>query len=217
MPRKNAAIRRKVRPTTFELPDGAGVSTLHDHKRRRRPEPQGSGQTRARGETAPWRIAYALIRAAVNPLHPVPQNGLAIAQARFVNGRRRSLLLQPRVISRRRRHGRRRGTCRRHKGPAAEAQDRSSGKAWIKSFHILSPGAEAAHLRAAAFLNWPAMIAFSRHGLAARAFHGRIWSGVSLGEPLPLASALLISATTRRDSGTCSPWRSAISAISPCR
>ena len=39
----------------------------------------------------------------------------------------------------------------------------------------------------------------------------------SSGEPLPATSALLISATMRRDSGTCSPWRSAISVMTPCR
>jgi len=72
----------------------------------------------------------------VNPLHAVSDDRLAIAQPRFMDGRcGGSLLLQPRVISRRRRHGRRRGTCRRHKGPAAESHKR---KPWIKSFHVIS-------------------------------------------------------------------------------
>ena len=47
--------------------------------------------------------------------------------------------------------------------------------------------------------------------------YGRICSGVSPGEPLPAASALLISATIRRDNGTCSPCRSAIPVMTPCR
>src|SRR5258705_13381895 len=81
-----------------------------------------------------------LMRAAVNPLHAVPEIRLAIAQPRFIKGRCGSLLLQPRIISRRRRHGRRRGVCRRHKGPAAESHKRSNGSAWIKSSHVVSPG-----------------------------------------------------------------------------
>ena len=45
----------------------------------------------------------------------------------------------------------------------------------------------------------------------------RICSGVSFGEPLPLASALLISVTIRRDNGTCSPCLSALNhRSSPC-
>jgi len=37
------------------------------------------------------------MRAAVNPLHAVPENGLRIAQPRFINGRcGGSLFLQPR-------------------------------------------------------------------------------------------------------------------------
>jgi hypothetical protein len=92
-------------------------------------------------------INNALMRTVVNPLHAVPENRLAIAQPRFMDGRcGGSLLLQPRVISRRRRHGRRRGTCRRHKGPAAESHKRSSGKPWIKSFHVVSPGTVAAQV-----------------------------------------------------------------------
>ena len=50
-----------------------------------------------------------------------------------------------------------------------------------------------------------------------RRFQDRICSGVSLGEPCPAASALLISVTTRRDSGTSSPRRSAIAVMTPCR
>jgi hypothetical protein len=46
---------------------------------------------------------------------------------------------------------------------------------------------------------------------------GRIWSGVNRGEPLPAASALLINATMRRESGACSPRRSAIPVMTPCR
>ena len=45
----------------------------------------------------------------------------------------------------------------------------------------------------------------------------RICSGVSLGEPFLSASARLISATMRRDNGTCSPRRSAISVMTPWR
>ncbi len=75
-------------------------------------------------------IDNALMRAVVNPLYAVRVNRLAIAQPRFINGRcGGSLLLQPRVISRRRRHGRRRCPCRRHDGPAAESHKRSNGKA----------------------------------------------------------------------------------------
>lgn len=50
-----------------------------------------------------------------------------------------------------------------------------------------------------------------------KATYGRICSGVSPGAPLPAASALLISSTTRRDNGTCKPRRSAISVMTPCR
>jgi hypothetical protein len=50
-----------------------------------------------------------------------------------------------------------------------------------------------------------------------RGFYGRICSGVSFGEPLPETSAHLISSTTRRDNGTFSPCRSAISVMTPCR
>jgi hypothetical protein len=92
------------------------------------------------------------MRAAMNPLHMAPGHRSAIAYGRFVIGPRRSLLLQPRVISRRRRHGRRRGACRHHKGPAAEGHKRSNGKAWIKSLHVVFPGTVAAQLRTAA---WP--------------------------------------------------------------
>ncbi len=92
-------------------------------------------------------INNALMRTVVNPLHAVPENRLAIAQPRFMDGRcGGSLLLQPRVISRRRRHGRRRGTCRHHNGPAAESHKR---KPWIKSFHVVSPGTVEAQLRTA--------------------------------------------------------------------
>src|SRR5258706_7117804 len=92
-------------------------------------------------------INNALMRTVVNPLHAVPENRLAIAQPRFMDGRcGGSLLLQPRVISRRRRHGRRRGACRHHNGPAAESHKRSNGQPWIKSFHVVSPGTVAAQM-----------------------------------------------------------------------
>src|ERR1700692_2800630 len=45
----------------------------------------------------------------------------------------------------------------------------------------------------------------------------RTCSGVSPGEPFLSPSARLISATMRRDNGTCSPRRSAISVMTPWR
>ena len=61
----------------------------------------------------------------------------------FINDpRSRSpLLLQPRIISRRRRDGRRRGSCRHHRGPAAERHRSGDGAACVKSFHIVPPPA----------------------------------------------------------------------------
>jgi hypothetical protein len=99
--------------------------------------------------TVPIACWIASMRAAMNPLHAVPENRLAIARPRFINGRCGSLLLQPRVISRRRYHGRRRGTRRQQRRPAAEAHKRSNGKTCVKSFHVVSPGLVTAPARTA--------------------------------------------------------------------
>jgi hypothetical protein len=140
---------------------------------------------------------------------------------------RRVLLLQSRVIARRWCHRRWRCVRRRHASPESECRPYHGGSC-AKSFHII-------HSCRFAFL--PVCILASllpslrvqpirpkltcdRHHFKAKqpkVLYGRIWSGVSSGEPLPSASARLISATMRRDSGTASPCRSAISTMTPCR
>ena len=155
--------------------------------------------------------------AAVGPPHMRPAHMAPFGKAYdgFINDpRSRSpLLLQPRIISRRRRDGRRRGTCRHHRGPAAERHRSGDGAACVKSFHIVPPGADAADACVAA----DAKFAADDRDFKASQRDQRICSGVSLGEPLPLASALLISVTMRRDNGTCSPCLSAMAVMTPCR
>jgi hypothetical protein len=125
-------------PNTFEsvypTMSGAPCQTKREHEEK---QPHGGSR---------W---IASMRAVMNPLHAVPENRLAIAQPRLINGRCGSLLLQPRVISRRRRHGRRRGACRQQRSPAAEAHERGNGKTCVKSFHVVSPGSVAGQLRTA--------------------------------------------------------------------
>ena len=148
--------------------------------------------------------------------HMAPGNRFERAHHGFINywRSRSSLFLQPRIISRRRRDGRRRGTRRRHRSPAAESHNSSDGTACIKSFHIVAPGTDAAEWAWPLLRNSLFIIAVSRQVNVTNGY-GRICSGVSPGEPLPLASALLINATTRRDNGTCSPYRSAIAVMTP--
>ena len=131
---------------------------------------------------------------------------------------RSPLLLQPRVISRRRRDGRRRGTCRHHRSPAAESHRSGDGAACVTSFHVVPPGADAADVRMAADVKFAADDRdFKARQRDQPTLQRRICSGVSLGEPLPRASALLISVTMRRDNGTCSPCLSAMAVMTPCR
>jgi hypothetical protein len=61
-----------------------------------------------------------------------------------------SLLLQPRIISRRRRDGRRRGTGRHHRSKAAKSDSSGDGSICVKSFHVIPPDADAADVRIAA-------------------------------------------------------------------
>ena len=98
----------------------------------------------------------------------------------------------------------------------SEAHERhrsGDGAACVKSFHIVPPGADAADACVAA----DAKFAADDRDFKASQRDQRICSGVSLGEPLPLASALLISVTIRRDNGTCSLCLSAMAVMTPCR
>ena len=104
--------------------------------------------------------------------------------------RRRPLLLQPRVIARRRRHRRGRGKGRNQGSPSGKASDQ---KCHACSLHTGSPcNAFNQASRRIGAISRPARVQFI----------ALTCSGVSPGDPLPSASALLISATTRRDSGT---------------
>lgn len=140
----------------------------------------------------------------VGPL-AVPRDRLGRRRDRCTDRCRRCrpLLLQPRVVPRRRRDRWRRGVGERQR-QLAESRNRQQRGA--NPFHRLLPGA------------LPARLAGDRrHFKATRAQSPRICSGVSPGDPLPAASALLTSATMRRDNGASSPWRSAISVTTPCR
>jgi hypothetical protein len=98
--------------------------------------------------------------AVVNPLHAARGNRFWSAHDRFIHCPRGSLLLQSRVISRRRCDGRRRGTRRPNRSPAAESHNRSDDRRCAKSLHIIPPGADAADMRTGAY---PKFILHRRH------------------------------------------------------
>src|SRR5512140_3100885 len=85
------------------------------------------------------------MRAVVNSLHMPPGYWFGRVQDRLISAPLRTLLLQSRVISRRRRHGRWRGIGRHQQSPAAEGDGRDNDKAYVKSFHVVSPGVARAH------------------------------------------------------------------------
>jgi hypothetical protein len=160
------------------------------------------------------------MRAVVPVPDDAPRRRLGSGYRRLGVRSRGSLLLQPCVISRRRRDGRRRGTSRSHRGEAGERHNRGRGKTCASKartgrFHVVSPGADAADAEQDRLQTCGQSLPFSRRG--ERSNDGRICSGVSLGDPLPAASASLTSLAMRRESGSSSPCRSAIAMMTPCR
>ena len=94
----------------------------------------------------PTRRAPVSIRAVINAFYVAAGNRLGGAHG-FIDRLRSPLLLQSRIISRRRRDGRRRGTGRRHRYPTAESRNSGDGTACIKSLHGIPPGAVSADAR----------------------------------------------------------------------
>jgi hypothetical protein len=103
---------------------------------------------------APASIGYS-VRAVMVPLGVVAVHQPRSAHHRFVMARRGALLLQPCIISRRRRHGRRHGGGWRGQPCArAESHQASHREARAKSFHLVPPGAGATRMHNAGLVNF---------------------------------------------------------------